>query len=440
MQEPLPVEGSQPSLVWRVLRFFNTFAITILSCAVAFLFVQLQYVNYSLQKEQDSINDLIQQMQSQQTEEINQLNEKVEQEHSYTLYQLAGTFTLIVALMTIFHISSHLRNYHEPLVQRKIVTILWMSPIYAITSFCSLVFPVADGYLAIVRDFYEAYTVYTFLSFLIAVLARGGTRDTVVEVLGRHADHLKAPTRLLSAWYHPAPDTSPTAKANAVLLECQILALQFVFFRPLTSLANFVVSTVAEESNSYWTSPHLILDMITNLSVFLAFTGLLKFYHAVREDLLWCQPFAKFMAIKGIVFLTFWQGLLITILVHWQWDDDNDSSTVDASMNNSTRFLEDALDSDSADSAHEQASRIQNVLICLEMLLFSIAHWCVFPAEEWEPDYRPKEYAKPGIGLKDFASDVGYLTSSLSQARQSRRLERESASWDEGTEEDAEIL
>jgi hypothetical protein len=25
--------------------------------------------------------------------------------------------------------------------------------------------------------------------------------------------------------------------------------------------------------------------------------------------------------------------------------------------------------------------------------LFSIAHWCVFPSEEWEPDYRPKQYA-----------------------------------------------
>jgi len=40
------------------------------------------------------------------------------------------------------------------------------------------------------------------------------------------------------------------------------------------------------------------------------------------------------------------------------------------------------------------------------MLFFSLAHWCVFPAEEWEPNYRPKQYAKPGLGIRDFAKDV----------------------------------
>jgi hypothetical protein len=52
------------------------------------------------------------------------------------------------------------------------------------------------------------------------------------------------------------------------------------------------------------------------------------------------------------------------------------------------------------------------------MVLFSIAHWMVFPAEEWEPGYRPKEYAAPGMGLKDFAKDVSYIMSS----RRRRRL------------------
>jgi hypothetical protein len=34
-----------------------------------------------------------------------------------------------------------------------------MSPIYAVTSFLSLVFPVADGYLAVIKDFYEGACV-----------------------------------------------------------------------------------------------------------------------------------------------------------------------------------------------------------------------------------------------------------------------------------------
>ena len=54
----------------------------------------------------------------------------------------------------------------------------------------------------------------------------------------------------------------------------------------------------------------------------------------------------------------------------------------------------------------EQAVAIQNLLICVEMLIFSLAHWCVFPYEEWEPGYRPKQMARPGLGIRDFAKDV----------------------------------
>ena len=86
----------------------------------------------------------------------------------------------------------------------------------------------------------------------------------------------------------------------------------------------------------------------------------------------------------------------------------DDTTATDTTDEGSTRLLGD----DGGKTPHEQAVEIQNVLICLEMLFFSIAHWCVFPAEEWEPGYRPKQYAKPGIGLKDFASDMRYIMSS----------------------------
>ena len=88
------------------------------------------------------------------------------------------------------------------------------------------------------------------------------------------------------------------------------------------------------------------------------------------------------MLLSGIVFLTFWQGLVISIVVHL---DGNKNDTKDD---------------------HRQAMAIQNLLICVEMLLFSLAHWCVFPYEEWEPGYRPKQMARPGLGIRDFAKDV----------------------------------
>jgi uncharacterized coiled-coil protein SlyX len=91
-------------------------------------------------------------------------------ENSFMVYQLAGTFTLLSCLISMWHMTAHLRKMNQPFIQRKILAILWMSPIYAITSWFSLVFHSAEGYLAIIKDGYEAYVIYQvrlLLSFLI---------------------------------------------------------------------------------------------------------------------------------------------------------------------------------------------------------------------------------------------------------------------------------
>lgn len=99
--------------------------------------------------------------------------------------------------------------------------------------------------------------------------------------------------RWLNCLFHPHPEESDEAMANAVLLECQVLAMQFVFFRPFTAILDFVfdVTGSGNESNdnqwAYFYSPQFFILLVENVSVFLAFSGLLKFYHAVRDDLAW---------------------------------------------------------------------------------------------------------------------------------------------------------
>jgi hypothetical protein len=59
--------------------------------------------------------------------------------------------------------------------------------------------------------------------------------------------------------------------------------------------------------------------------------------------------------------------------------------------------------------AETWAKSAQNFLICLEMLLFSIAHFYCFPTDEWEPDYRAnfqKSKFGDSIALGDFLSDI----------------------------------
>jgi hypothetical protein len=363
------------------------------------------------------------------------------------------------------------------MIQRKIISILWMSPIYSVTSFLSLLYPPLEGPMKIVKDFYESYCIYQFLSFMIVVLG-SGSRDQAVEVLAKHADHLPQPSRYLNRFYDPPPDTSNHSKANAVMMECQISAMQFVFIRPLTSIiyvifvldpnsgdesdgaggmwdnasralldnvtsdtlgptlsptflssdSQFLNDTLApavlsstmspsispslemfdnnstmtqddiiQATKSYFMSLSFVIAMVVNVSVFFAFMGLLKFHHAVHEDLLWIRPWPKFLTIKGVVFLTFWQGLMILILVNLE-------------------------DTKAGENASLKARQYQNMLICLEMLFFSVTHWCVFPAEEWEKDYRPSEYRnKPGLGIQDFVSDVNHIVKSGRRKSKRRR-------------------
>lgn len=216
--------------------------------------------------------------------------------------QLAGTFTLLASLISMWHMTSHLRRFNQPFVQRKILAILWMSPVYGATSWLSLVLPEYEGYFAVIKDFYEAYVIYQFMSFLIAVLGKGD-REAVVDLLAQHADHLKPPFRLFGCCL-PNPYDSPRSMADAVLLQCQSFTMQFVFFRPLTTIGIFLCNKFDYygwgDSASDYRSFQFWFVMVQNVSVFIAFSGLLKFYHAVDEDLAWCRPFPKFLCIKGI--------------------------------------------------------------------------------------------------------------------------------------------
>ena len=47
-------------------------------------------------------------------------------ENSFMVYQLAGTFTLLSCLISMWHMTAHLRKMNQPNVQRKILAILWM--------------------------------------------------------------------------------------------------------------------------------------------------------------------------------------------------------------------------------------------------------------------------------------------------------------------------
>uniref|UniRef100_A0A7G3AUV0 Putative organic solute transporter ostalpha n=1 Tax=Lutzomyia longipalpis TaxID=7200 RepID=A0A7G3AUV0_LUTLO len=74
------------------------------------------------------------------------------------------------------------------------------------------------------------------------------------------------------------------------------------------------------------------------------------------------RPLPKFACIKAVVFFSFFQGVIIDILVYFG-------------------FISNIFGSDENDSYQDLSAKLQNFLICIEMFLAAIAHHYSFPHE-----------------------------------------------------------
>ena len=92
---------------------------------------------------------------------------------------LACIFTLLATVFSIREVVKHLQNFHKPTaeLQVHVIRILWMVPIYAICSCLSLRLPESQSkYLTIVRELYEAFTIWSFM-------ARPASRSVLARTL-----------------------------------------------------------------------------------------------------------------------------------------------------------------------------------------------------------------------------------------------------------------
>jgi hypothetical protein len=204
----------------------------------------------------------------------------------------------------------------------------------------------------------------------------------------------------------------PVTVAAAWLYQCQLMAVQFVIMRPVltlvplflkhTGVVDLTAAPVLINGTSInWFAPNLYILFVTNVSVAIAFYGLLSFYHGTEKDLEWCEPWPKFLCIKGVVFCTFWQSLTIQFLSGAGRMDDH------------------------------SASQIQNLLICIEMFLAAIAHFYIFPHEEWKDGYkREKEKGimlRDTLALRDFVKDMTLMVTSWNTENEIEALSSEKA-------------
>ena len=178
-------------------------------------------------------------------------NHQFAAENDFVKYQLAGTFTLIGSLISFWHLTGHLRNLHKPDVQRRILAILWMVPIYGISSWLSMVLTPLAPVLELIRDCYEAYAIHTFVAFLMAILEDGmGLQSLVLKLTAQAEAELEAGNLTIKPptgmFYDP---NSPSSIALNWLYQCKLLTLQFVVMKPLLALVPYMLRLIGHDTS-----------------------------------------------------------------------------------------------------------------------------------------------------------------------------------------------
>jgi len=169
--------------------------------------------------------------------------------------------------------------------------------------------------------------------------------------------------------------------------------------RPLITIVSAILLILNLYGDGEWTWDRgfLYATIFNNLGVTVSLYFLVLFYQISAKELRPYKPLLKFSVIKGIVFFCYWQSVFIAILISLAW-------------------FPTFRDWDEA----RRGVVLQNILICIEMLGFSILHLFAFPYEiyqvktmsqaplvqQYELSRGIKRSVKDAISQKDFAKDT----------------------------------
>ncbi len=280
-------------------------------------------------------------------------------------YTIGGAFVVATVPISLYQIFQHLSHFVEPRQQTHVIRMISMVPLYAIQSWCSLRYQSLSLYTQCVREAYESYVIYAFVQYLISYM--GSEEQLIVKlqtkpaVLGRHM----APFCCLPPWTMGAE----------FLHRCKGGVLQYLGVRLATLCLTFALEYLGLYGEGEYTVRRgfFWVTVVNCVSQTWALYILILFYHATHKELISINPCGKFFAIKSVVFASWWQSLLIGLMVH--------QGTIGE------------LDSHSAELV---AKGVQDLLICTEMLMAAIAFTFAFPVADFISPIEPAYLKEPG--------------------------------------------
>lgn len=209
---------------------------------------------------------------------------------------------VLCSIVTLQNVFMHLLNYSRDDLQKHIIRIVLVVPIYTVASWLELTHPSWSIVCHAVVDFWEALVIYSFFNLILEYV--GGEHNWLVCVQHSHPEGLKH-IPPFNWCFQKAMDLDPSWMRN-----CKLACFQFVFVKPLTGLIFLPFLFAGIFYDPPWP---LVRDIIYNLTYTVAMYALALLYMTTHEhpSLKPKRPLAKFTTVKLVIFFTYWQKYLL---------------------------------------------------------------------------------------------------------------------------------
>ncbi|KAK3353572.1 organic solute transporter Ostalpha-domain-containing protein [Lasiosphaeria hispida] len=293
---------------------------------------------------------------------------------------IAAASTLVAILLSAYLIMMHATHYTMPHEQKHIIRILFMIPVYATSSFLSLRFYWHAIYFQVLSDCYEAFAISSFFSLMCHYIA-----PDLHEQKEYFRDmHPVKPWVWPLNWFAKCcgGERGPWRTPRSGLTWFNIIWIgiyHYCFIRiamTITAVATQYFHRYCESSNSPFFG-HIWIVIIQSIAVTIAMYCVIQFYVQLRTtpQLEPNQPFLKVLAIKLVIFLSFWQSTAISV----------GTSTLNIVHANEVLAYPDIK------------VGIPSLLLCFEMACFAVLHLWAFPYTSYRTSTRPKEGGPLGL-------------------------------------------
>ncbi|XP_038055689.1 transmembrane protein 184C-like [Patiria miniata] len=296
---------------------------------------------------------------------------------------LAGpAFFAMVASLAIsaWGIINHIQCFTRPAMQKYIIRILLMIPIFELTSWFALRFPDSGIYLESIRQLYQAVLVYNYVVYLVAFFEEVPNFDNRLAM----KPQIRVPRPF--CWKKATPNKRLIQKCKYGMFSYKIIRIVFT----IISLTAFQTKTFLQG----WFSPdgaYLWVTIFLTIAQICAMFCLSLLRKVTREELqMLPKSSSQFVGVHLALFFDHFQTMFLRLLAN--------SGAIKSSY---PGFVGDK---------QEFATMLENFLLCFEMVLVALLFNYAFDYRRYKVEGQPRlsfaQSLKQIWGVSDVASNI----------------------------------